>query len=299
MDFWQPFFVWLLYFFFDINELGIVHDCGFNINTNFPDINTDSGEEPLPIEGYVLDGPTWHTIFYRFANESGTHVAEEYCHDFKKGFLTIVGPVSVHCGVQNSIEQVSFGEHGIENQDVAERSLEYGFAFTFDSEEVKNGVVQNNQIYLSFREDLDEFRDETSFSTQDYRGIWTFDWTHGITKRSNMRAFESTKYVKRGSTWHFVFFRFKSDNYTYEVTPSIIDNYRDLENTMVSPSDSSKKLASLFSYGAQSSLENLAFGAHTGVNITRSTEYGHVQSYDSFDDKEFMVGFDHVARPVF
>merc|ERR1711971_568076 len=65
------------------------------------------------------------------------------------------------------------------------------------------------------------------------------------------------------------------------------------------PSDSSKRLASLFSYGVQSSLENFAFGAHTGVNISRSTEYGHVQSYDSFDDKEFMVGFDHVARPLF
>jgi len=89
------------------------------------------------------------------------------------------------------------------------------------------------------------------------------------------------------------------DDYTYAVTPSIIDAYRDLENTMVSPTNSSKKLASLFSFGLQSSTENLAFGAHTGAVVDRSTEYGHVQSYDTFDDKEYMVGADHVSRPLF
>ena len=93
--------------------------------------------------------------------------------------------------------------------------------------------------------------------------------------------------------------RFKNDEYTYHVTPTMIDNYRDLQNTIVSPYNSSKKLVSLFSFGIQSSLENLSFGPHDGILYNRSTEYGHVNTYDTFNDKEFMVGADHTARPLY
>ena len=79
----------------------------------------------------------------------------------------------------------------------------------------------------------------------------------------------------------------------------MIDNYRDLENTIVSPYNSSKKLVTLFSFGIQSSLDNLSFGPHNDSIFDRSTEYGHVSSYNTFDEKEFMVGANHTDRALY
>ena len=82
--------------------------------------NSCNTESLVAIDGYILDGATWHTIFYRFTNQSGPVIAKQYCQNFKKG-LSDINAVSVHCGVQNSIEQVSFGDHGSQSQNVANR----------------------------------------------------------------------------------------------------------------------------------------------------------------------------------
>eukprot|EP01084_Bolivina_argentea_P122299 216721_1 len=263
--------------------------------------NSNDNNNNNNMKDYIIDGAAWHTIFYRMTNQSGIDAAKTFCFELKNITLNdnnAFPATSVHCGIQNSIEQVSFGPHGT-TQNNTERSLEYGFAFTFKSVTLKNIVTQNNKIYSNFRVEMDKYRDQTSFSQQNYKGIWIFDWAHGITNRTNMRAYNATSYVKMNSTWHFCYFRFKRDSYTYHAIPTIIDNYRDLENTIVSPNNSSKKLVNLFSFGIQNNVENLSFGPHDNIMFNRSTEYGHVSSYDTFNEKEFMVGANHVERPVY
>lgn len=261
--------------------------------------NTSCHESSTVIpNGYILDGPVWHSLFYRMTDQSGIEAANTWCLTLKNASYASLPAVSVHCGVQNSIEQVSFGAHGVA-QSAANRSLEYGFALTFNSEAVKDSVIEGNALYLQFRAGMAAHQDSNSFAEQGFGGIWVFDWTHGETNRTNIRPHNATQAVAPNSTWHFCFFRFKEDAYTFHVTPTLVDNYRDLENTMVDPANETRKLATLFSFGIQSSAEELSFGPHDGTALNRSTEYGHVQSYRSFEDKEFMVGADHTARPLY
>lgn len=268
---------------------------------NFSSNDSDSSSSNSGPAGYIKDGPAWHVIFYRMTDQTGITAAKSMCLTLKNTsyYHPDSLPVSsIHCGVQNSIEQVSFGPHGTA-QNASQRSLEFGFAFTFESADSKLSVVNSNSMYSNFRSTMDTYRDQQSFSEQGYKGIWLFDWVHGETNRTNLRPHNATGYVKPNSTWHFCFFRWKTDAYAYGVTPTLIDNYRDLEHTMVSPYNSSKKLATSFSFGIQSSTENLSYGPHNGTAFNRSTEYGHVQSYDTFDEKEYMVGANHADRPLF
>jgi len=233
--------------------------------------------------GVQRDGNVWHTIFYLFKDKSGISKAEELCESLGAAIKgNLLTATTLHCGRQNSVEEASFG---------ADISLEYGFAFTFNSLKDKQEATDNNDIYDEFRNELDELRDTTPSddSSRDFRGIFVMDWIHGETNRMNLRPSTRTKAVKSESVWHFVFFRFKSDEYTFRATPYLIDYFRDLQLKSVDPRDESRRLITMFSFGSSLNDQMLGFVEEKDVE-TFHLQYAFLPVFGSREDKEIYVG---------
>jgi len=253
----------------------------FNVNANHRGRDSnDRGYKPSKSKFDGLDGRVFHSVFYRFKDETGIDKARDFCLYFNEAIKEKeLIAVSVHCGIQNSMEDLSFGL-GMK----LDKSLEYGLVLTFRTLEDKLDVIRHSDLYNAFRSELNAFRD-TEYR---HNGILVMDWIHGEREKTNGRPPSSPNgptIIPSGSLYHFVAFKYNNNN--DEIIPFLVDMQRDTKLNSVDPRDGERALITSFIWGQSNNEES------TGSFTPRNElffDFVFVPTFKNQIDRDIYVG---------